>query len=458
MTTHKIRQMIIGNPSSGFVIFDPDPWYVCVMKRFVSLFIVLVSLLASPAYAQDVRAGIQAYERGDYAAALREWRPLAERGDGDAQGSLGLLYALGQGVPRDFDQAIRWFRLSAGQGYAIGQNNLAVMYQNGHGVPKDHAEALKLYRMSAAQGYTVAQYSLGTMYENGFGVKPDVEEAYLWYTLAAEKGHNRANQARLSLGPQLTAEQKNSVLARFVEHQRRSADASEPTPADPASPPEAATSKPQETAPPPPVSVSPPADDAAKPPAPQPAPAVPKTPPLPAPLDPPADVAAKPPPQATFSPLTESAAKPPPAPPPAPLDPPAEVAAKPAPQAPPAPPAEVAAKPPPQATVSPPAESTANPPPTPNTVKNPPASGGGAFWRIQLASLNASTDAEAEWKRVQQINQDLLDGLTLHIQQVTLAKGTFFRLQVGPLADRATAVSLCRSLISREQDCLVVAP
>ncbi|MCZ6586817.1 MAG: sel1 repeat family protein, partial [Alphaproteobacteria bacterium] len=60
--------------------------------------IVLMSLLATPAYAQDVGAGIEAYGRGDYDRALREWRPLAERGDSEAQAGLGLMHARGQGV------------------------------------------------------------------------------------------------------------------------------------------------------------------------------------------------------------------------------------------------------------------------------------------------------------------------------------------------------------------------
>jgi hypothetical protein len=39
--------------------------------------------------------GLDAYNRGDYATALREWRPLAEQGDASAQFNLVLMYALG---------------------------------------------------------------------------------------------------------------------------------------------------------------------------------------------------------------------------------------------------------------------------------------------------------------------------------------------------------------------------
>ena len=35
--------------------------------------------------------------RGDYATALRLWRPLADQGDASAQYNLGVMYAKGRG-------------------------------------------------------------------------------------------------------------------------------------------------------------------------------------------------------------------------------------------------------------------------------------------------------------------------------------------------------------------------
>ena len=79
-------------------------------------------------------------------------------------------------------------------------------------------------------------------------------------------------------------------------------------------------------------------------------------------------------------------------------------------------------------------------------------------WRIQLASLGSRQQTETMWNKVLQANQDLLDGLSLHVQQATLPKGTFYRVQAGPLVSWAKAAELCRSLKSRSQDCLIVAP
>ena len=86
------------------------------MQRFV-LVIALLCALAAPARA-GYEEGLSAYNRGDYAAALREWRPLAERGDAWAQYGLGVMYDNGEGVPRDYAEAATWFRRAADQGHA----------------------------------------------------------------------------------------------------------------------------------------------------------------------------------------------------------------------------------------------------------------------------------------------------------------------------------------------------
>lgn len=63
---------------------------------------------ALPALA-DVKAGVDAWQQGDYAKAIAEWRPLANAGDPDAQFNLGQAYKLGRGVPADLNSAVDWF-------------------------------------------------------------------------------------------------------------------------------------------------------------------------------------------------------------------------------------------------------------------------------------------------------------------------------------------------------------
>ena len=90
-----------------------------------------------------------AYYRGDYATALREWRPLAEQGNAEAQFNLGVMYSNGYGVPQDDAEAARWYRKAAEQGVAEAQFLLGFMYRDGHGVPQDYAQAHKWYNLAA---------------------------------------------------------------------------------------------------------------------------------------------------------------------------------------------------------------------------------------------------------------------------------------------------------------------
>ena len=115
--------------------------------------VMTVLLLALPAVVKSAnfQAGMEAYGRGDFPAALREWRPLAEQGLPRAQYNLAVMYANGEGVPEDDVEAVKWYRKAAEQGDAGAQYNLAVMYANGEGVPEDDVEAVKWYRKAAEQ-------------------------------------------------------------------------------------------------------------------------------------------------------------------------------------------------------------------------------------------------------------------------------------------------------------------
>ena len=60
--------------------------------------------------------GIAAARRGEYATAVPIFRSLAEQGNASAQSTLGDMYLLGQGVPKDYAEAFRWLRLAVNQG------------------------------------------------------------------------------------------------------------------------------------------------------------------------------------------------------------------------------------------------------------------------------------------------------------------------------------------------------
>ncbi len=98
-----------------------------------------------------INAGVAAYKLGAYAAALREWRPLAEQGNAKAQYNLGLMYRKGQGVPQDDAEGVGWYRKAAEQGHASAQYNLGFIYGKGQGVPQDDAQAHMWFDLAASR-------------------------------------------------------------------------------------------------------------------------------------------------------------------------------------------------------------------------------------------------------------------------------------------------------------------
>ncbi len=125
------------------------------MKSIARAVALLVSL-AAPAWA-GFDEGLAAYQRVDYATALREFKPLAEQGVARAQFFLGFMYVTGQGVPQDDAEAVRWWRKAAEQGHAKAQHNLGFMYDRGRGVSQDYVQAHLWYGLAAAQSNDAAR-------------------------------------------------------------------------------------------------------------------------------------------------------------------------------------------------------------------------------------------------------------------------------------------------------------
>ena len=69
---------------------------------------------------------------------------------------------------------------------------LGLIYANGREVLKDYEEAMKWYKLSAEQGNVLAQYKLGGMYGSGKGVPQDYAQAHMWFNLAGVKGNKDA--------------------------------------------------------------------------------------------------------------------------------------------------------------------------------------------------------------------------------------------------------------------------
>jgi TPR repeat protein len=212
--------------------------------------VLALSLVAGPSIAAegDIKQAIELYRKGDYAAAFRQVRPMAEAGNIDAQFQLGVMYGNGhgvekdpvkatqwfdkaiagldpgapfnigvmyhegQGLPKDYAMAAQWFRKSAERGDGEAQFNLALMYDQGRGVPKDLAEAAKWYLKAADSGLPRAQSNLAVMYQEGQGVEKDPVQAYKWFHAAAARGEKEAKKARDDLAKTMTSAQFSEAL------------------------------------------------------------------------------------------------------------------------------------------------------------------------------------------------------------------------------------------------------
>jgi TPR repeat protein len=153
-------------------------------------------LVGTTALADPLKDADRAVQRQDYTTAINILRPLAEKGDADAQWNLAFIYIQGEGVSQDYAEALRLLRLSAAQGNPSGQAILGGLYFGGNGVAQDNIEALRLFRLSAEQGNALGELSLGYMYEQGNGVTKDSVRAYMWFQFAASQKLDNAIQAR----------------------------------------------------------------------------------------------------------------------------------------------------------------------------------------------------------------------------------------------------------------------
>jgi hypothetical protein len=132
---------------------------------------------------------------------LETTEAMAQRGDADAQFSLALKHASGEGAALDYAQAAHWYLKAADQSHSLAQFNLGIMYANGQGMPRDGAQSMMWIQKAADLGDAGAQYNLGsTHHRASLSGLPENAcesriEAYKWFHLAAAQGYNGAEVA-----------------------------------------------------------------------------------------------------------------------------------------------------------------------------------------------------------------------------------------------------------------------
>jgi cell division septation protein DedD len=174
----------------------------------------VLALASAPLPAQSVKAGIEAWQRADYGSAVAIWKPLAEKGDADAQFNLGQAYRLGRGVGINLSVAQTWFQRAAASGHVDAQTTLGLLlFQNG-----DQAQGLKWLKQAAEQGEPRALLVYGTALYNGDAVTQDRILGYAYVSRAAANGLAPAKDTLAQLDALMTAgdRQKALALARSI--------------------------------------------------------------------------------------------------------------------------------------------------------------------------------------------------------------------------------------------------
>lgn len=182
---------------------------------------------ATPAIAQHgVKSGIDAWQHGDYASAVAIWRPLAEKGDSDAEFDLGQAYRLGRGVPVDLAQAQLWLEKAADAGHLDAQTTLGLLlFDSGN-----RSGAMRWLKKAAERGEPRAMLVYGTALFNGDGVPKDPLTAYAFVSRAAAQGLQPAKATLADMDQVLPVDVRQKALAMAM-NQSKAAPAPSSAPA-----------------------------------------------------------------------------------------------------------------------------------------------------------------------------------------------------------------------------------
>ena len=178
-----------------------------VRSHFAQLALAAIAIAggALPASA-DTKAGVEAWSRGAYEAAVKEWHPAALAGDADAQFNLGQAYKLGRGVKTDLNIALDWYRKAAAQGHVQAADSCGHLLHYLQKIP----EALPFLIASSDRGEPRAQYLLATELFNGVHIEKDWVRAYALMSRASSAGMASAARSLAQMDQYIPLEQREA--------------------------------------------------------------------------------------------------------------------------------------------------------------------------------------------------------------------------------------------------------
>lgn len=137
-----------------------------------------------------IKKAHEAYNKQDFKTAFELYTELADKGDADAQTSLGYMYQNAQSCEKDDTKAVELYEKAAEAMQPYALFNLAILYMNGlGGVKHDQFKAHELYLQAAIREVPQAMYETALMLERGLGCLQNYSEAAFWYEEGAKRGH-----------------------------------------------------------------------------------------------------------------------------------------------------------------------------------------------------------------------------------------------------------------------------
>jgi uncharacterized protein len=181
----------------------------------------LALMVAAQPLLADVKAGVDAWTRGEYDKAVKEWRDPALKGDADAQFNMGQAYKLGRGVKADLDVAADWYGRAAKQGHMQAADSYGHLLHYRGKV----AEALPYLQASSDRGDPRAQYLLATELFNGTNTAKDWVKAYAYMTRASASGLAPASRSLSQMDQYIPLDQRQQGIALAGEIERKAGKA-----------------------------------------------------------------------------------------------------------------------------------------------------------------------------------------------------------------------------------------
>lgn len=199
------------------------------VRHWQTVFLFAALATAAPAQAQSVKAGIDAWQRADYAKAVSIWRPLAEAGDADASFNLGQAYRLGRGVELDLGTAEAWLERAAEKDHVDAQTTLGLLlFGNGQQI-----EGTRWLKKASEKSDPRAMLIYGTALFNGDGVPQDKVLGYAYVSRAAAQGLAPAKQTLEEMNGVMPLDDRKKGLAIAMKKANAQPKAAQPTAAKP---------------------------------------------------------------------------------------------------------------------------------------------------------------------------------------------------------------------------------